>query len=59
MVETLGQVTDTVNVSPRKRVWELVGRQVGMRKRALEIVVDGIVTDLQCYWEMHMTQLTR
>ena len=46
LVETLGQVTHAIDISPRERVWKFIGHQVGMGKRALEIVMDGIVTDL-------------
>jgi hypothetical protein len=47
LVETLGQVTYTIDVAPRERVGQVLGHQVRVRKRIRKVVVHGIVTDLR------------
>jgi hypothetical protein len=47
LIERLGQVADTINIAPRKRVWQVFHGQVGVRKRILVVVVNGIIADLK------------
>jgi hypothetical protein len=46
LIEGLGQVTHPVHVAPREGIGQVLHVDVGVRQRRLEVVVDGIVTDL-------------
>ena len=47
LIETVGQVTDSIYVGPGKGIGKFFGHHIRMRKRGLYAVVDGILTNLR------------